>query len=40
MRKHFIKAKDAVLIWYANYLIKRAKKAEKRMINNVIKAMR
>ena len=29
MKKYFIKAKDAVLIWYANYLIKRAKKAEK-----------
>ena len=33
-------AKDIVLLWYAKYLINRAKKAEKRMINNVIKAMR
>ena len=33
-------AKDMVLLWYAKYLIKRAKKAEKRMIKNVIKAMR
>ena len=33
-------AKDIVLLWYAKYLIKRAKKAEKRMINNVLKSMR
>lgn len=33
-------AKDMVLLWYAKHLINRAKKAEKRMIKNVLKAIR